>query len=101
MADWADEAYFKGLTAERKKLEFLKGRRVYRWECQKGVRNEPLDCAVYSLAAIRIGVQHFGLNLNQVTASPAPPPPVEKQEPTAPASQNSGWLGSVNRTGWL
>ena len=101
MADWADEAYFKGLTAERKKLEFLKGRRVYRWECPKGVRNEPLDCAVYSLAAIRIGVQHFGLNLNQVTASPAPPPPVEKQEPTAPASQNSGWLGSVNRTGWL
>ena len=44
MADWADEAYFKGLTAERKKLEFVKGRRVYRWECPKGVRNEPLDC---------------------------------------------------------
>ena len=101
MADWADEAYFKGLTVERKKLEFIKGRRVYRWDCPKGARNEPLDCAVYSLVAIRIGVQHFGLNLNQVTATQLPPPVVETQEPIAPVSQPNGWLGSVNRSGWL
>lgn len=99
VAEWADEAYFKGLTAERKKVDFVKGRRVYRWDCPKGVRNEPTDCAVYSLAAIRIGVQHFGFNLNQIIKSESPSIHAVQAQPQQ-SSQPSGWLG-IKQTGWL
>ncbi len=99
VAEWADEAYFKGLTAERKKVDFVKGRRVYRWDCPKGVRNEPTDCAVYSLAAIRIGVQHFGFNLNQIIKSESPSIQAVQAQPQQ-SSQPSGWLG-IKQTGWL
>lgn len=99
VAEWADEAYFKGLTAERKKVDFVKGRRVYRWDCPKGVRNEPTDCAVYSLAAIRIGVQHFGFNLNQIIKSESPIIQAVQAQPQQ-SSQPSGWLG-IKQTGWL
>lgn len=54
------ETYFKGLTAERQVLRYKKGRPVYEWEPKKqGIRNEPLDCRVYSMAAVEIS----GVNL--------------------------------------
>lgn len=103
IAEWADETYFKGLTAERKKMEFIKGRRVYRWICPSGVRNEPTDCAVYSLAAIRIGVQHFGFNLNQLIQAPERPvqPTLEESNNSNSSNQQSSWIGGFNRSGWL
>ncbi len=64
LIEWADEAYFKGLTVERKTMTFTKGKKVYRWVCPAGVRNEPIDLEVYCLAAIRIAQQNFGLNLD-------------------------------------
>lgn len=104
IADWADDDYFKGLTCELKKVDFVKGKRVYRWVNPGHARNEPTDCAVYSLAACRIGQQHFGWNLNRPVAGlneepkpikPATPPP------STARTGGSGWLGGVNKGGWL
>ncbi len=49
------EQYFKGLIAEEKKIEWVKGQPKVRWVKKKGEtnRNEPLDVRVYALAALR------------------------------------------------
>jgi phage terminase large subunit GpA-like protein len=52
-----DEKYFKGLTAEKKVLEYKKGRPYFVWKVKDmGVhkRNEALDCRNYATAAIEI-----------------------------------------------
>lgn len=68
-----DENELKQLTAEVKRLKIEKGQRVYRWDAQ-GRRNEALDCAVGSLAMLRIAQQRFGLDLegssNSATRTP-------------------------------
>ncbi|MCX4037787.1 MULTISPECIES: phage terminase large subunit family protein [Aeromonas] len=102
VAEWADDFYFKGLTCERKRVEFVKGRRVYRWIAPSGARNEPTDCAVYALAGIRLGVQHRGWRLiakpRPTTINPSPPATVK---PAASAAGNS-WLGTSSGSGgWL
>jgi phage terminase large subunit GpA-like protein len=45
--------YFDGLTAEQKKTKLLNQRPVKYWFLPKNARNEPLDCRVYALAALR------------------------------------------------
>lgn len=45
------EAYFKGLTAEYRTYGYKRGRKVSWWEKKKNEANEPLDLAVYNLAA--------------------------------------------------
>jgi len=52
-----DEKYFKGLTSEKKVLEYKKGRPFFVWKVKdKGAhkRNEALDCRNYATAAIEI-----------------------------------------------
>ena len=88
MVEWADELYFKGLTSERKKLSFVKGRRVYRYECPSGVRNEPLDLEVYNLAAVRIAQQHFGLDLDRARPEAKKAPTTKKRKTV----HKSSWL---------
>jgi len=49
------EDYFKGLTAERMVLTYKRGRAVYVWKLKSNaIRNEPLDCRNYALAALEI-----------------------------------------------
>jgi phage terminase large subunit GpA-like protein len=48
-----DEEYFRQLTAETKVTRFVKGFPREEWEKRYG-RNEALDCAVYSYAALQI-----------------------------------------------
>jgi len=60
------EAYFKMLTAEFKKLDYSRGRPVYKYFCPRGMRNEALDCRVGNLAALRLSQQFFGLDLNSI-----------------------------------
>jgi phage terminase large subunit GpA-like protein len=48
------EEYFKQLTAEELKYKYVNGRRVKYWHKPKHVRNETLDCMVYSKAAVYI-----------------------------------------------
>lgn len=47
-----DQRYYRQLTSEKRKLRYQHGRPYYIWEAD-GRRNEPLDCRVYALAALR------------------------------------------------
>lgn len=49
-----DEKYFEGLTSEVKLPRMVRGRPKTEWKLKTGVRNEPLDCRVYNIAAIEI-----------------------------------------------
>ena len=47
--------YFEGLTSERRRLRYIRGRASIAWEKRyEGARNEPLDLENYNLAAIEI-----------------------------------------------
>lgn len=61
------ESYFQQLMAEKKVLKFVRGQRVYAYECPKGKRNEVLDCRVGALAALRIAKQYFGVDLDNLS----------------------------------
>lgn len=50
-----DEAYFEGLTAEKRLVKYHKGRPRFEWRLKKsGARNEPFDLRVYNGAALEI-----------------------------------------------
>lgn len=51
------------LVSEIKKLVFKNGMKTFQWSAE-GRRNEALDCLVYALAALRISIERFGLDLN-------------------------------------
>ena len=55
------EAYFQGLTAERKVYERVGGRLVSYWKHVGSTPNEPLDARVYAYAAVH-ALKSFGLN---------------------------------------
>ena len=59
VSDAFDETYFKQLTAEERIPKWTQGRKRYVWDAKQR-RQEPWDCSVYSLAAIRILQQHMG-----------------------------------------
>jgi phage terminase large subunit GpA-like protein len=46
--------YFRGLVSERRVISFRKGFKKYEWQKLASVRNEPLDCRVYAIAALAI-----------------------------------------------
>ncbi len=48
-----DEEYFKQLTAEKRKIKFVKGYKKYEW-IKTRKRNEQLDLFVYNIAALNI-----------------------------------------------
>lgn len=62
--EWCDIGYFEQVLAEHKEPVFSKGQKSYRWVNPPGKRNEKLDCLVYSLVALRISQQYYGLDLN-------------------------------------
>lgn len=49
-----DEAYFKGLTSEKRVIKYHKGRPRIEWHKKSGVQNEPLDLRNYATAALEI-----------------------------------------------
>lgn len=52
--DRADD-WFKGMTSEKREIDFYKGRRLTRWVPKyKGIRNEPIDCRVYAYTALEM-----------------------------------------------
>lgn len=69
-----DRVYFDQVTAEKRKTKYVKGRPVLVWDAGKR-RNEATDLSVYSLAAIRIVQQVFGLDLTPREDAVEPPPP--------------------------
>lgn len=57
------EEYFKGLTAEKRQIRYVKGRARFEWVLKSGARNEPLDCRNYATAAMEIyGVKNLTKN---------------------------------------
>ncbi|RRV38632.1 phage terminase large subunit family protein [Stutzerimonas stutzeri] len=58
-----DEDELKQLTAERKVMKLVKGKRMHMWDA-KGRRNEALDCCVGALAMLRVAQQRFGVDLS-------------------------------------
>lgn len=74
-----DRTYFEQVTAEERIKRFRHGHPEYVWDA-KGRRNEATDCSVYSLAAIRLLQQHYGLRLIALnTNAPAPMAPQRRQ----------------------
>jgi len=50
-----DEQYFKGLTAERRNVRYVKGKASINWEKRtSSIRNEPFDIRNYATAALEI-----------------------------------------------
>ena len=68
-----DENYFKGLTAEKKVVRFVKGHLKEYWEIKdkEHKRNEPLDLRNYALAALSITRPVLKKQAQDVT-TPAP-----------------------------
>ena len=63
-AEWCTRAFFQQAIAEVKKLTYVKGKKVYRYEPRtKGARNEVLDCYAGNLAMVRLANLYFGLDL--------------------------------------
>ncbi len=55
----ADEDYFQQLTAEKQRIRTVKGYQVKEWVKTNGVRNEALDCLVYSYAALQLLLRRY------------------------------------------
>lgn len=70
--DLFGETEAKQLTAEVLVPKPLNGRVVYRWDNQ-GRRNETLDCFVYALAALRISISRFQVNLERLSEQQSQP----------------------------
>ena len=83
-----DRSYFDQVTAEKRKKKYTNGRPVVMWDAG-GRRNEATDVSVYSLAAIRIAQQHFGLDLSVL---PDPNDIVEAPVPTKRRRVQSNYL---------
>jgi phage terminase large subunit GpA-like protein len=59
-----DEEYFRGLTAEQRKVKSKYGFRTFIWIKRLSQRNEPFDCRIYALAGIVL--PYTGINLDQM-----------------------------------
>jgi len=91
-SDPFDRDYFKQVTAEEQVRRYRGGVAEWVWDAKKR-RNEATDCSVYSLAAIRILQQHFGVDL----AGDKPRP-----KPKQGKSKRDGYLsgsGRMNKRG--
>lgn len=99
-----DGQYFKGLTAEEKRVKIEKGKRTtYYHQVRK--RNEPLDLRVYNLAArLILNPNYTRLRKNRaqnlpdkkeyVIKDPSDPPETKKRKrPTPkPVKKGKGWI---------
>jgi terminase, large subunit len=86
-SDPFDREYFKQVTAEELVKRYRAGVAEFVWDARKR-RNEATDCSVYSLAAIRILQQHFGVSL---AAKPKPDEPVRPKTAKPARNWTSTW----------
>lgn len=104
--DEAMSEYFEGLTSEKCIVKHVRGGRKKVWIKDTTVRNEPLDCRVYALAA-RKSIQRTDLKaykerldkrVEQSQEQKEEPPKEEtrKKQPKNPLTQRR-----PNRSGWI
>ena len=64
-----DEVFFAGLTAEKCVVEYRAGVPRRSWKKKtSSARNEPLDCAVYAMAAVHKLRPNYNVLLRKLTA---------------------------------
>lgn len=61
-----DLDYYRGLTSEKPVRIYKGGVAKIKWVVDSGVRNEPLDCRVYAVAALN-GLSSVSVQVNEVT----------------------------------
>ena len=91
-----DAAWFAGLTSEAPVTRYNRGRPLREWRTKPGVRNEPLDCRIYSMAALE-GLKRQGLRLDVEAARIADLPwrgvSAVLTPPARPTVIKSRWMG--------
>ena len=80
-----DSRYFEGLLSEKLVQKTTNGRTKWAWEkISEHIRNEPLDCRVYALAAFRVldpDLDAVATRLRATTAGEQQPQPQRKARP--------------------
>lgn len=95
--DTRDWFWFAGLVAERAVRRFVRGVARLEWIVDRAVRNEPLDCRVYAVAALH-GLYVAGLDMAReaarigAAAMRSDPDAAEPQRPGQPQSVKSRWM---------
>lgn len=97
IADWANQELADQLASERQETKYSKGVPVRVW-VQTRARNEALDMAVYSLAALRLAHPDLYLLHERLHAAARGAPPPSSSPPPQPTG--GGFLGG-RRRGWL
>jgi phage terminase large subunit GpA-like protein len=105
MADWCDDEFFEQLTAEQLVVRYVRGVRLESWQKIRA-RNEVLDLAVYSLAALELvrprpDFAKLAARLAdgaQPSRPIAPKPPAPTRPDSAPTPKQP-WI--PRREGWL
>ena len=81
------EEFFKQLTAEKVRIEYIRGQEVRRYRNEERVRNEALDLSVYNLGAFRLRQWNFDAIAEDLEAQAKaardgkPPPCAEPKSP--------------------
>ena len=91
-----DPTWFAGLLAEKPVRKFTRGLARIEWILDRGVRNEPLDCRVYAIAALAgLGAAGFSLSdaASRMQASPL--------RDLSPASSTPSNGRTVVRSSWM
>lgn len=92
IADWCDLTYFNQLCAEYKVPKKYQGRMIMVYDAGSR-RNEPVDCMVGILAATKISIENYGLNLELLAAKVEYP---ERDAPHENALEDIAALLRVN-----
>ena len=77
-----DDVFFDGLTAEKCIIEYRMGRPKRVWKKKvSSARNEPLDCAVYALAAVHKLRPNYRTLMRRVESAAEKDSPAQVQKP--------------------
>lgn len=91
-----DPSWFAGLLSEKPVRKFSRGVARIEWIVDRGVRNEPLDCRIYAIAALAgLGAAGFSLSEAAEKLLNAPPRESSAQAVRSPAGHGlirSSWI---------
>jgi phage terminase large subunit GpA-like protein len=90
-----DSRYFEGLLSEKLVQKTTNGRTRWAWEkISEHIRNEPLDCRVYALAAFRVldpDLEAVATRLRAATTGEQQPQPQRQARPKVKKSTVQGY----------
>lgn len=98
MDDWCDAEFVDQLTSERLVTHFVKGVPAQSWRKMRA-RNEALDLAVYSYAALKLMRPDLDAMAAKLAATTPPPAAAQHQAPPDAAPKKTPWI--PKRQGWI